>query len=302
MRRMGAWSDLLKSRSAMAALGWVAASLSAEAPAAAQEATLGIAGNPGAVDVEPGTGELGRFLGFGPDSGVRLGGVLVSNGNYVASGGNNPGVASFNNLFVTGLDADLDKLVNIPGATVGAFLLRFDGQPTNREAGVVTGYNSLPGAPPLDRTELYELWWRESLFADSIVVRFGKLVPTDDFDNVVRPVPVQDLSLKIPAVSGLLYTPIFVNPTILGFTPGYYNSAYGVTATLAPSKNWYLSLGTYDGNGARGVQTGWRRFPHSTAIASRLARSVPPGCSVRKASPAHSLSELGTRPENFPSL
>jgi porin len=193
---MGLQSDFLRSPATAALVALLVASGLAKAPAAAQEATLGIAGNPGAVDVEPGTGQLGRFIGFGPDSGVRLGGVLVSNGNYLASGGNRPGVASFNDLFVTGLDADLDKLVNIPGATVGASLLRFDGQPTNREAGVVTGYNSLPGASPLDRTELYEFWWRQSLFADSLVVRFGKLVPTNDFDNVVRPVPVQDLSLK----------------------------------------------------------------------------------------------------------
>ena len=281
-------------------LGWLAASAFAEAPAAAQEATQGIAGNPGAVDVEPGSGALGRLIGFGPESGVRLGGVLVSNGNYLASGGNNPGVASFNDLFVTALDADLDKLVHIPGAMVGAALLRFDGQTTNQQAGVVTGYNSLPGAPPLDRTELYELWWRQSLFADSVVVRFGKLVPTNDFDNVVRPVPVQDPSLQVPAVSELLYTPIFVNPTILGFLPGYYNSAYGVTATLAPSKSWYLSLGTYDGNAARNVQTGLETPPTSTAIASRLARSVPLGCSVLRASPARSLSEPGTRPGSLP--
>jgi len=177
-------------------LGWLGASAFAEAPAAAQEATQGIAGNPGAVDVEPGSGALGQLIGFGPESGVRLGGVLVSNGNYLASGGNNPGVASFDDLFVTALDADLDKLVHIPGAMVGAALLRFDGQTTNQQAGVVTGYNSLPGAPPLDRTELYELWWRQSLFADAVVVRFGKLVPTNDFDNVVRPVPVQDPSLQ----------------------------------------------------------------------------------------------------------
>jgi porin len=153
--------------------------------------------------VEPGTGEWGRLVGFGPDSGVRLGGVLVSNGNYLASGGNSPGVASFNNLFVTDLDADLDRLIHIPGATVGAALLQFDGQPTNQQAGLMTGYNSLPDAPPLDRTELYEFWWRQSLFADAVVVRFGKLVPTNDFDNIIRPVPVQDLSLNIPAVSGL---------------------------------------------------------------------------------------------------
>jgi len=260
-KQLPAQSCLWKSPVAAALLGWLSASAFAEAPAAAQDATQGITGNPGAVDVEPGTGDLGRLIGFGPDSRVRLGGVLVSNGNYLASGGNSPGVASFNNLFVAGLNADLDKLVNIPGAMVGAALLRFDGQPTNQQAGVVTGYNSLPGAPPLDRTELYELWWRQSLFADTVVVRFGKLVPTNDFGNVARPVPVQDPSLQVPAVSGLLYTPIFVNPTILGFLPGYYNSAYGVTATLAPSKSWYLSLGSYDGNGARGVQTGLETFP-----------------------------------------
>ena len=169
-----AQSSLRKSPVAAALLGWLAASVFAESPAAGQDALQGIAGNPGAVDVEPGTGELGRLIGFGPDSGVRLGGVLVSNGNYLASGGNSPGVASFNNLLVTGLNADLDKLVNFPGAMIGAALLRFDGQPTNQQAGLLTGYNSLPGAPPLDRTEFYELWWRQSLFADTVVVRFWK--------------------------------------------------------------------------------------------------------------------------------
>jgi porin len=250
----------MKFRAAAALLGWLAASV-CETPAKAQDATQGIAGNPGAVDVEPGSGALGQFLGFGPDSGIRLGGVVVSNANSLAVNGKDPGTASFNNLVVIGGDANLDKLAQIPGATLGAAVLRFDGQQTNQQFGAVTGYNSLPGAPPLDRTELYELWWRQSLFADTVVVRFGKLVPTYDFDNVVRPVPVQDPSLKIPAVSGLLYTPIFVNPTILGVLPGYYNSAYGVTFTLAPTKSWYLSLGSYDGNLADGVQTGLEFTP-----------------------------------------
>jgi porin len=34
-----------------------------------------------------------------------------------------------------------------------------------------------------------------------------------------------------------------------------------VTTTLAPSKVTYLSLGIYDGNGARGVQTGLETVP-----------------------------------------
>ena len=260
-RRSLAGSDLVKFPAAAALVGSLAA-LVYETPAKAQDPTQGIAGNPGAVDVEPGTGALGQFLGFGPDSGVRLGGVVVSNANSLAAGGKDPGTASFNNLVVIGGDASLDKLAQIAGArTLGVSVLRFDGQRTNQQFGAVTGYNSLPGAAPLDRTELYELYVAVSLLADSVVVRFGKLVPTNDFDNVVRPVPVQDPSLKIPAVSGLLYTPILVNPTILGVLPGYYNSAYGVTGTLAPTKNWYLSLGSYDGNLADGVQTGLEFAP-----------------------------------------
>ena len=234
----------------------------AETPPATDAVPLAITGNPGAVNVAPGTGALGRLLGLDPESGLRLGGVLVSNANALLSGGNAPGTSSYNNLLIADLQADLDKLAHIPGASVGVALLRFDGQPSNQQAGLVTGYNGLPGAPPLDRTELYELWWRQSFFADRLVLRVGKMVPTYDFGNVLRPVPVRDVALQIPAVSGLLYTPVFVNPTILGALPGYYNSAYGVTATVAPSRRLYVSLGVYDGNLARGEQTGLRAGPN----------------------------------------
>ncbi|HEY1430669.1 MAG TPA: carbohydrate porin [Stellaceae bacterium] len=260
-RRARARADPLKLLLSVALLIGLPPWARAQTPSEADAASSAIAGNPGAVNIVAGTGELGRLLGLDPESGLRLGGVLVSNGNYLISGGNAPGTTSFNNLLLTDLDADLDKLAHIPGASFGAALLRFDGQLSNQQAGVVTGYNGLTGAPPLHRTELYELWWRQSLFSDTLMVRIGKTVPTYDFGNVVRPVPVQDLSLRIPGVSGLLYTPIFVNPTILGALPGYYNSAYGVTATVAPTERFYLSLGGYDGNVARREQTGLQLAP-----------------------------------------
>ena len=153
----------------------LARSALAQTTLAADAASSAIAGNPGAVNIVAGTGALEQLLGLDPESGLRLGGVLVSNGNYLISGGNAPGKTSFNNLLVADLDADLDKLAQIPGASFGTALLRFDGQPTNRQAGVLTGYNGLTGAPPLDRTELYELWWRQSLFSDQLVVRIGRL-------------------------------------------------------------------------------------------------------------------------------
>ncbi len=136
--------------------------------------------------------------------------------------------------------------------------MRFDGDPTNQRAGSVQGYNSLPGLPPLHRSELYQLWWRQELFDRKLILRVGKMVPTADFNNVLRPVPTQDQSLFIPSVSGLLFTPVFVNPTLLGVMPGYYNSACGVTTTFAPTKNFYFSYGVYDGNIANGTQTGTR--------------------------------------------
>ena len=86
------------------------------------------------------------MLGLEPERGLRLGGVLVSNGNYLISGGNAPGTTSFNNLLLADLEADLDRLAHIPGASFGAAMLRFDGQPTNQQAGIVTGYNGLTGA------------------------------------------------------------------------------------------------------------------------------------------------------------
>jgi porin len=219
---------------------------------------LGISANPGAVNQRSGTGQAGEWLGFQKDSGVFLGGVWAGDTNYLISGGKQPGSWSWNSLLILSLGLDSEKLIGWKGGKFGIDFLRFDGEPTNTRAGSVQGYNSLPGPPPLHRSELYQLWWRQELFDRKLIVRVGKMAPTSDFNNVLRPVPTQDQSLFIPSVSGLLFTPVFVNPTLLGVIPGYYNSACGVTTTFAPTNNFYLSYGVYDGNIANGTQTGTR--------------------------------------------
>jgi porin len=219
---------------------------------------LGISANPGAVNQITGTGQAGEWLGFQKDSGVFLGGVWAADTNYLISGGERPGSWSWNSLLILSLGLDSEKLIGWKGGKFGIDFLRFDGDPTNQRAGSVQGYNSVPGPPPLHRSELYQLWWRQELFDGKLIVRVGKMVPTADFNNVLRPVPTQDKSLFIPSVSGLLFTPVFVNPTLLGVMPGYYNSACGITTTFAPTNNFYLSYGVYDGNIANGTQTGTR--------------------------------------------
>jgi porin len=142
----------------------------------------GISGNAAAINIEAGNGMLGQALGFGSDSGVRVGGAWVGNASFLLTGGEKPAQSSFNSLLVADLNLDFGRLANIPGGQFGAQFLQFNGQPTNTEAGVVTGFNGLTGPPPLVRSELYQLWWRQALFDEKLVIRVGKLVaPVIDF-------------------------------------------------------------------------------------------------------------------------
>lgn len=232
-------------------------------PVLQSEVGLGISSNPSTVNILPGTGEIGRVLfGLKEDSPFRLGGVLISDGDLIVTGGADLGRWSGNNLVVIGLDVDLDKLCSWTGGSIGAAFLQFNGMDSNERAGSVQGFDSMSVVPPYgNRSELYEIWIRQAFLDEKIVIRIGKTIPTYDFNNVVRPVPVQNKSLDIPGVSGLLYAPIFINPVNIGVMPGYYNSAYGVTLSIAPIDEYYITLGAYDGNGARGVQTGFKG-PH----------------------------------------
>jgi len=220
------------------------------------EVPSAISGNPSAVYDIPGSGMLGRFLRVPEDRGLWVGGVWVGNANGLLSGGAEPGKWSWNSLLIAGFNIDAEKLMGWEGASFGIQFLQFNGEDTNGQAGAVQGYNSLPGPFPLDRSQLYQLWYRQALFDDRISIRIGKLVPTYEFNNVLRPVSTSREGLEIPSVSGLLFTPVFVNPTLLGAIGGYYNSVSGLTVSVAPTKNTYLRYGFFDGNVAAGAQTG----------------------------------------------
>jgi len=223
----------------------------------AEDARYGISGNPGAVDILTGTGELGKLLQIPENTGIRLGGVWLGDENALLSGRQSTQVLTGNSSLILDLSIDLEKAVKWKGGLFGVEFLQFNGQPTNTDAGVVQGYNSLPGPPPLNRSELYQLWLRQECFDNQFNVRIGKMVPTYHFNNVSKPVPTtKNPAISIPSVSGLIYTPIFTNPTLLGVIGGYYNSVYGIESTIAPIKEIYINMGFYDGNLARGVQTG----------------------------------------------
>lgn len=217
-----------------------------------------ISSNPAAVNITTGTGALGEHLGLNKNSGVSLGGLLIEDINYLFCGGLQPKKCSGNSLFILSLKLDTEKLKWWQGGSFGAEFLQFNGRPTNVEAGTVQDYNGLSCAAPRDRSELYQIWFRQEFFCKKLIIRVGKSIPSFDFNNVTRPLPLEDKSFAIAATTGLIYTPIFINSALLGVLPGYYNSAYGIVLTYAPNQDAYFNYGIYDGNLARGKQTGLR--------------------------------------------
>jgi porin len=227
----------------------------------AENTSYSISSNPAAVNLTPGTGVAQHYfekkLGIQNNHGIYVDGAWIGDINNLSSGGiNNPDRWTSNSLFLLNMTLDTKKIGAWDGGLFGVQFLQFNGQATNAQAGTVQGYNSLPGAPPLNRSELYQLWYRQEFLNKKFMVRIGKVAPTFHFNNVINPVPLYDEKIEIPAVTSLIYTPVFVNPSVLGLLPGYYNSAYGITISFTPSQNWYLSLGSYDGNLANGTQTG----------------------------------------------
>lgn len=107
---------------------------------------------------------------------------------------------------------------------------------------------------------------------------------------------MQDAGLRIPSGNQPAVHAIFVNPTSLGALPGYYNSAYGVTATAAPSKRLYVSAGVYDGNGARGEQTGLRGASTINGYRFEIAEAGTAWLLGRSTCPARWPWAPGTRP------
>lgn len=226
------------------------------APPAAKPTAAAISGNPAATNFSTGTGLIGHLLGLREEGGVKLGGLWLADTNVVAAGGVQPGGWTSNSALFIGLGIDAEKLVGWRGASFGFEFLQFNGEDSNAQAGSIAGYNGIVGAPPFNRTELFEAWYMQEMIKDVLRMRIGRSVPTYDFGNVLRPVNLADPAQNIPAVSGLLYSPIFVNGSMIAAMPGYYNPGNGVTVNFTPTKSFYLNLGVYDGNRARGIQTG----------------------------------------------
>lgn len=230
------------------------------APSSAQE-NLNLAANPRTLSGLYYSGLLQKALGLSPDSPIKIGGIFDAGGNWLASGGLKPDSTAGDFVLGLGADVDMERLFRIPGAELLASFLDYQGANSNGQAGSVQLYDNLAPAAEFHRLQLYELWWRQRLFHDMVIIKIGKMNATGEFNQVLNPVPIPQTNMQDWTISDLLYASAGLNPTLFGRLPTYPNPAWGATISFLPSKDLYLSYGLFDGNGARGVQTGSRTWP-----------------------------------------
>lgn len=228
----------------------------AEAGSTTSRAKIGISGNPAATVDITGTGWLGRQLGL-DKYGLELGGVWIGTGNYQMSGGVNPG-GTLNGQLIVNVLADLERISGLKGSSFAVQFLQLNNDPTNDDAGTLMGYNPLDGNPPINRTSLVQVWWRQKMFDERLVLRVGKSNSGADFANTVLPIRTTEHARDIDVVSSLLYGPLYTPATLYNVFPGFYETAFGITATWIPNEKFYAAYAAYDGNQARGVATGLR--------------------------------------------
>jgi len=219
---------------------------------------VGVSSNPSPGD-RIGTGELfDHVVGITEETGLSLEGLWILDGNQLLSGGQScKRKGTVNNLFQLELLFDPSKVSCWEGALFAVELLQLNGADTNGNAGLVQGFEGLVGPTPLSRTEFYAWWYRQELLDGNLIIRIGKSTPNADFNSVNRLFPMND-KRESPDASGVIYGTIFTQGSLSSFLPNYYNSAFGASVFYFPVNDFYVSLGGYDGNRARGEQTGLR--------------------------------------------
>lgn len=220
---------------------------------------VGVSSNPSPAD-HIGTGYFGRnFLGIDEDeTGFSLESLWILDGNYLFTGGK-PCEArdTYNNLLQFELLFDTGKVSCWKGGLFAIEFLQLNAAQTNGNAGLVQGFEGLVEDSPLSRSQLYAWWYRQEFADGKLITRIGKSTPNADFNSVNRLFPMNDKRIT-PETSGLIYGTIFTQGSLSSFLPSYYNSAFGASAFYFPTEDFYVSIGGYDGNKARGEQTGLR--------------------------------------------
>jgi len=110
-------------------------------------------------------------------NGVTLNGQLINDMLWNTTGGNSPGGADIG-LLQFGMDADLQKLIGLPGGTFHNSWLWIYGRNPSGYVGDAFGVSGLSASPAL---RCYELWYQQAFAGNAFSLRAGLLAVDTDF-------------------------------------------------------------------------------------------------------------------------
>lgn len=189
--------------------------------------------------------------------GIDFDGTWIIDQSTCFSGGLLPGQWSGQNLLYLDAFLDLEKILGWNNALVGIGYLHHRGSSAYPLTGDVQDFNGLDVGLTKSRSELFELWIKQTLFDDRVSIRFGKMNANNDF------------CYNNPSV--LFGHGAHGYPTTMYFGfPSYPDSATGVDIFVySEEERFYAGFGFYDGRfgsdatiptGERGPQFNGRYF------------------------------------------
>ncbi len=181
--------------------------------------------------------------------------------NYIGEGLGNPTGGVKQGVFYDGrlelaIDADMEKMMGWRGLSFFANGYQIHGQSiTAHDLGALMPVSFIEAFPD---TRLFELWFEQKLFSDTLSIRFGQLAANSDFLISEGGQALLNGTWGWPSIAG-------VNNPDGG--PSYPMAAPGVRISFTPDPHVHLLAGLYTGDPAENCAAGLPQICNPNGLA-----------------------------------
>jgi len=183
-----------------------------------------------------------NWLGFGgtlEEAGFALALGLTQVYQHNASGGLNAGYGDYSMSWDLEVEADLEKLIGLPGGLLYSLAEGSYGRGIDGAVGGLSGVND--DAAGEVEIAVTELWYEQSLWRDFVTWRVGKIDLTGGFECAGCPVAFDGNRFANDETSDFLNSWFINNPSI-----PFPDNGLGAVLMLAPVEWYYVSCGGGD--------------------------------------------------------
>ncbi len=162
--------------------------------------------------------------------GITFGGSLIQDDSWNFSGGVSTRHIVYRARLDLNISFDTDRLFHLPGGQIYCDLMSIWGRDGNTSLlGSLQGFDNIDAAPSV--TEVYELYYRQKLWRDSLELKVGRM----DANNVFDAQPD----------TGSFLIPSTTNAATDYLLPTFPSTVPGAVAYLRPLKDTTLKLGLF---------------------------------------------------------